>query len=356
MHLESLALDHFRNYSRLRVSFNAGIVILQGENAQGKTNLLEAIYLLATTKSGRARSDAELISWDAAAAANPLAPTTFARVVARVQRAPGVADVEILIRDVPAAAGTGISKDFDDEAVPAGVTSPSKLPKRFKLNGVVRRAGEMLGQVTAVFFAPTDVEIISGSPQLRRRYLDVTLCQISPSYYRALQTYNRVISQRNALLRQVRESRQPAATLDYWDEQQINHGSLVIAHRRDAVMALAAEAATIHARLTDGRETLRVLYKPALGEASAVIATDSGPAMAVRELFAREIQRLRGKEIAQGVSLLGPHRDDLAFLVDGVDMTSFGSRGQQRTVALSIKMAELDLYAHGHRRGTNSAA
>ena len=310
MYLESLALDHFRNYERLRVGFEAGVVILQGENAQGKTNLLEAIYMLATTKSSRARSDAELISWHAAAAANPLAPTTFARVVARVHRHAGPADVEILVRDTPSA--TSGTDEEDEQAPPP--SSPAKLPKRFKLNGVIRRAGEMLGQVTAVFFAPTDVEIVSGSPQLRRRYLDITLCQLSQPYYRALQMYNRVISQRNALLRQVREGRQPADTLEYWDDLFLEHGSYLMACRREAVAALSREAATIHTRLSGGRESLQLVYRPALGEASAAVAAEQGRAASLREPFAREMGRLRRREVTQGVSLLGPHRDDLSFL------------------------------------------
>ncbi len=336
MYLESLALDHFRNYERLRAGFEAGVVVLQGENAQGKTNLLEAVYMLATTKSSRARTDAELISWQASAAANPLAPHTFARIEARVRRAAGAADVQILIRDTPAL----ISASDDDEGLLP--TPPAKLPKRFKLNGVVRRAGEMLGQVTAVFFAPTDVEIVSGSPHLRRRYLDITLCQLSQSYYRALQTYNRAISQRNALLRQVRDGRQPLETLDYWDELLLDNGAHLIEQRHHAVTALSREAAATHTRLSGGREALQVVYRPALGDAAAVLTTADGPPVGLRAAFAAEMARVRRREIAQGVSLLGPHRDDLCFLANDVDMTSYGSRGQQRTVALAIKMAELD--------------
>ncbi len=316
--LERLTLDHYRNYTRLETRFKEGVVVLQGANAQGKTNLLEAIYLLATTKSSRARSDADLITWGAP---DPFSPTPFARVTAHVRRASGPIDLEILVVQ-------------DGESPRNGDATGQTARKRFKVNGVPRRAGEVLGQVNAVLFAPTDVDIVAGSPSLRRRYLDVILCQVHPSYYRALQSYNKVLLQRNSLLRQVRDRQQPPDTLLYWDEKLVEYGSHLAAQRAAAVAHLAASAAEMHERVSGGRERLSMGYV-----SSAPLAGDAEGGL--RGAFAAELAAQRARELAAGMSLVGPHRDDLSFAIGGVDMTLFGSRGQQRSVALAIKLAEL---------------
>jgi DNA replication and repair protein RecF len=324
--LERLTLAHYRNYVRLDVRFAGGVIVLQGANAQGKTNLLEAIYLLATTKSSRTRSDADLITWGQT---DPFAPTPFARITAHVARARGPVDLEIVV-----------VQDGNDGTRPAtgapgtpGATGQTAR-KRFKVNGVPRRAGEMLGQVNAVLFAPTDVDIVAGSPTLRRRYLDVILCQVHPSYYRALQAYNKVLLQRNSLLRQIREHRQPAATLHFWNEQMVEHGTVVVTQRAEAVAHLAESAAEMHGRVSGGRERLQMTYVSSL-------PLEGGAAAGVRGAFEAELAAQHARELAAGVSLVGPHRDDLGFAVGGVDVTLFGSRGQQRSVALAIKLAEL---------------
>jgi DNA replication and repair protein RecF len=324
--LERLTLAHYRNYVRLDVRFAEGVIVLQGANAQGKTNLLEAIYLLATTKSSRTRSDADLITWGQT---DPFAPTPFARITAHVARARAPVDLEIVV-----------VQDGSDGLRPAtgapgapGATGQTAR-KRFKVNGVPRRAGEVLGQVNAVLFAPTDVDIVAGSPTLRRRYLDVILCQVHPSYYRALQRYNKVLLQRNSLLRQIREHRQPAATLHFWNEQMVEHGTVVVTQRAEAVAHLAESAAEMHGRVSGGRERLQMTYVSSL-------PLEGGAAAGVRGAFEAELAAQHARELAAGVSLVGPHRDDLGFTVGGVDVTLFGSRGQQRSVALAIKLAEL---------------
>jgi len=228
--LRHLILQHYRNYGALDVTFDPGLVVLQGANAQGKTNLLEAIYLLATTKSGRARTDAELIAWHER---DPLSEERFARVIGRVERAGGETTLEILIRE---GVGEGGAR------------------KRFKLNGAERRAGDVLGKVNAVFFAPADVDLVDGSPSVRRRYLDVMLCQVDPGYFRALSQYNRAILQRNALLRQVRERAQPPRALAPWDELLCEQGALIVATRAATVGELAEFAAERHAVLSAARE------------------------------------------------------------------------------------------------------
>lgn len=322
MLLERLTLDHYRNYTHLEARFTEGVVVLHGANAQGKTNLLEAIYLLATTKSSRTRSDTDLITWGPP---DPFSPTAFARVTAHVERAKGPVELEIVVQD----GGNGPR--------PAGVPSAAAgqtARKRFKVNGVPRRAGEVLGQVNAVLFAPTDVDIVAGAPALRRRFLDVILCQVHPAYYRALQGYNKVLLQRNSLLRQVRDRLQPPDTLLYWDEKLVEYGTSIVAQRAEAAAHLAGSATEMHERVSGGRERLEMGYLSSL-------PLEGGAAAGIRGTFEAELATQRSRELAAGVSLVGPHRDDLSFSVGGVDVTLFGSRGQQRSVALAIKLAEL---------------
>jgi len=338
--LERLTLDHYRNYTRLEARFGEGVIVLQGANAQGKTNLLEAIYLLATTRSARTRTDADLITWGPP---DPFSPTAFARIAAHVTRDRGPVDVEILIQDVSGAsgadralaAGRGSASGSGGRKVAVPIGAGQSARKRFKVNGVPRRAGEVLGQVNAVLFAPADVAIVDGSPSARRRYLDVILCQTHPSYYRALQSYNKVLVQRNSLLRGIRDRVQPPETLAFWDGKLVEYGATVVVQRAEALAYLADAAATQYERVTGGRERLEVAYL------SSIPLEGAAATMGVRETFETELAAQRAREIGAGVSLAGPHRDDIGLAVGGVDVTQFGSRGQQRSVALALKLAEL---------------
>jgi DNA replication and repair protein RecF len=306
----------------LDVTFQPGLVVLVGENAQGKTNLLEAIYMLATTKSQRARADSDLVSWDDR---DPLSAQGFARIVGRVERGGGMQSLEILIRDGSA----------DGQA-----------RKRFKLNGTERRAGDVLGKINAVFFSPTDVDLVAGSPSVRRRFMDVMLCQINPDYVHALNRYNRALLQRNALLRQVRDGSQSAQSLDYWDEQLCEQGSQIISWRAIAVQELASAATERHLQLSAGSEKLLVDYKPALPDLAGAPPLDLNVPLAAHRWLKQGIGLLKGREIAAGMSLAGPHRDDLTISINAVDATAFGSRGQQRTATLALKLAELAYMRH----------
>lgn len=360
MLLEQLTLDHYRNYSHLEARFREGAILLQGENAQGKTNLLEAIYLLATTKSSRSRTDADLISWSDS---DPFTMTPFARITAHVARQRGPLDLEIVVQEsLESAAGrtmearlsgtrlpvtVGASGNEGSEGAPepdekgdGGMSAPiAGARKRFKINGVPRRAGEVVGQVNAVLFSPTDVDLVTGPPSARRRYLDVILCQAHPSYYRALQGYTRVIAQRNSLLKGIRDRTQPTEAILFWNEKLVEFGATVIAGRVRAVAHLAEAAGETHERLSVGRERLEVRYN------SSVPLGGGETAGGIRDLFMAALEEHRAQEFAAGVSLLGPHRDDLSLRVNGVEAHPFGSRGQQRSVALALKMAELS-YIH----------
>jgi DNA replication and repair protein RecF len=217
---------------------------------------------------------------------------------------------------------------------------------------------DIVGKLMTVMFLPEDIELVTGGPAIRRRYLDQTLCQINPRYCQALSYYNKVLTQRNALLKDLFKRNGNPNQLIYWDEQLAEYGAILITHRHNLVLDLDTEARQRHREVSGGRENLRLYYAPSfdlhqrpkpnyqlplLMEDLAPYATAAPPTKEVRQTFFAYLQEAHQEEINRGVTLLGPHRDDLHFLVDGIDMTLYGSRGQQRTAALSTKLAEVTL-------------
>jgi len=340
MRVERLRFTDFRNYRDLDLALPGGLVVLQGRNAQGKSNILEAIGLIATSRSFRTTSEREAVRWGA--------PGHFARIEATVARDHDPLTVEIVIADAQASIP-------GEPATSASGPMPPGAPfrKRIRVNGVARRAMDLLGQVTVVVFAPTDLDLVIGSPSERRRFLDLTLCQVHPPYCRALSQYQKVIAQRAALLRRVRENEESPHALAYWDEQLARLAAPIMRGRATFLRQAEVSAARVYAALThdededaeaegasDGqrieRVGLRMVYEPSY----------DGPLEGDDEQVAADIRarlvELRRREIAQGVNVLGPHRDDLAFFAGPVNLATYGSRGQQRTVALALKLAELE--------------
>ncbi len=311
MYIQHLSLTNFRNYERLEFDVPPHLTVLQGDNAQGKTNLLEAIYLLATAKSHRTTTERELLNWSV-----PKQGLEVARIVAEIQKARGNVQVELALMG---------AYPRDDKASPTPESFEARLvQKRIKINGINRRAIDLIGQVNAVLFGSQDIDLIAGAPSIRRRHLDMTNSQVNSRYLHALQQYNKVITQRNHLLRLIGEHRAQWDQLDFWDQQLMEHGSYIIDARQLMVAELEELAQPIHQQLTAGRESLRITYLP------SVSATE----------FPDRLQQVREREIAQGMSVVGPHRDNLSFLVNDVDMNVYGSRGQQRTIAVSLRLAE----------------
>ena len=317
MHISHLSLSNFRNFTRLGLALPAGATVLQGNNAQGKSNFLEAIYLLATTRSPRASSERELIHWLAWSEELPTC-----RLVADVHRAAGSLRLEVAL------GGRG----GDAGEPPQG---PVALQKRVRVNGVARRAADFIGQLNVVLFSALDIALVGGEPALRRRYLDITNSQVDRNYLRSLQHYNRVLLQRNHLLRSIGEGGARADELAFWDGELIAAGSYLIAQRQSMVAAVNELVETIHGELSGGEERLKLAYWRSIDRQG-----QGGGEGETAETFARALEAVRGKEIAQGMSLVGPHRDELRFLVHGIDMGTYGSRGQQRTIALSLRLAE----------------
>ena len=341
MFLSQLHLEHFRNYRELDLTFSAPVTLVQGRNGQGKTNLLEAVYYLATSKSRHARAEREAV--DRAAADEPI---PYARIRGDVMRAEQSTTLEIL---------------FTLRADRQNYT------KQIRVNGAPRRSMDLIGHLRAVLFLPEDLTLIAGSPSERRRYIDVALCQIDRRYCQALSRYQKVVTQRNSLLKQLQEREQTdgpstAAQLGFWDDQLIELGTQVLARRHAYLTDLAPIARRVHADISQQQESLDLLYLPSfntglyseqdfqrLREGEEVQADELAcletDAATISERFRERLEGRRRVELNAGSSLYGPHRDELVFLVNGWNLRTYGSRGQQRTGALALKLAELQAMA-----------
>lgn len=342
MIIRHLSLTYFRNYVRLELDLPPGSVLLFGDNAQGKTSLLEAIYYLATSHSPHTASDRQLIHW--LAGQDSLIPS--ARVVGEVSPASAGGKLP---------AGRPRKIDITLAVEPAANVEEGRFRKQIKINDVPRKGLDLAGQLTVVLFLPQDVDIISGAPGLRRRYMDDLLSQVDSDYDQALSTCSHVLSQRNALLKQLAERGGDPDELSYWDEQLVQTGTIITLARYVAIAELAQLADAIHRDLTGGAETLQLRYQPSLDLARAAapknqitlplsISNFQSPISSLKaaEAFAAQLQSRRAEEIARGVTLTGPHRDELRFLADGIDLGTYGSRGQQRTAILALKLAEVE--------------
>ena len=304
MILRHLSLQEYRNYASLRQEFSPALNVLTGANAQGKTNLLEAVYLLATSKSMRGNKDVDLIRWDAPAAV----------VIGQVLREK--------------------ANDIDLEVAMSRTEKKSLVVNTVR----VHRTMDFIGQLKAVSFSAADLEVVRGEPSRRRRFLDLEISQLSPSYCHALAYYRKVVEQRNRLLKMARDRSMRATLEDMlapWTEQLVTYGSKLVERRQQFLTQLQEFAQPVHALLTDSQERLTIVYHPPFKVPEGQEA--------IQEAFREALSQVREEELRRQVCLLGPHRDDITFLVNGRDVRTFGSQGQQRTVALSVKLAEVEL-------------
>jgi len=281
--------------------------------------------MLATTKSHRASADRDLVSHLACADELP-----FARIDAQVHRAAGDLKVEIVLRLEKATPPGGGGSAWGPDV---GLVTR----KRIKANGIARHALDYVGQVNAVMFDARDIDLVGGSPALGRRYLDLIGSQTDSRYLRCLQRYQKVVLQRNQLLRLLQEGRAQAQQLEFWDEELVKNGSFVVGWRRQLVSDLNALAQEVHRELSGGTERLDLVYQPAIdGE---------GVSGEIETRFRQALRWSARAERSQGVTMVGPHRDSLRFQVNGMDIGKYGSRGQQQTAALSLRLAEAK-YVH----------
>ncbi|MBQ3078424.1 MAG: DNA replication/repair protein RecF [Clostridia bacterium] len=300
MLIRSIRLAGFRNYTEAEIHPSDGVTVFTGNNAQGKTNILEAVYLCCTGRSHRTTHDKELIKND----------HDFARVTVEADRADGMHDVEILL--------SRISR------------------RRIKVAGnTVSKSGEMLGHITGVLFSPEDLRMVKDGPAERRRFVDMELSQLRPAYYYALQRYNRALKQRGALLRELINAPAASDTLDMWDAELAQSGQAIMTMRRDFIAKLSEQAGKTHEFVANGAEKMEVEYVP------SVRAEESGEELRTR--LEKELHRARQTDIRRQITSVGPHRDDVKILLNGLDARSFGSQGQVRTCALSMKLSELEI-------------
>jgi DNA replication and repair protein RecF len=333
MYLQHLGLVNFRNYTRLELTLQARIHLFQGENAQGKTNLLEAIYCLATTKSPLAASDRQLISWSAGSEVIPFTTLRGAYIRSGEEHS-----LEITIVKEPS-------------------TDPDRIQdtirKQVRIDGIPRRLIDSVGKLNVVLFLPEDVGLVTGSPGGRRHFLDISLCQLSATYCQHLTRYQAVVTQRNALLRQIRERQAQLADLEFWTEQVITLGSYILAMRFWFTHALIHYLDELHPILTDQQEKLELEYRSTVFDRAQLPTISYGqgldsinnPELLSRyeEQFHRVLDMNHREEVLRATTIAGPHRDDLRFLINGYDAADYGSRGQQRTITLALKLAEVKL-------------
>jgi DNA replication and repair protein RecF len=309
-----LSLANYRNYGRVNVKLGRGLNLFVGDNAQGKSNLLEAIYLLSTLRSSRASSDSDLVRRDILHSEFPVA-----RLACEVERSAGNLQLEVAI--------VGRTTDGSHRA-----------GKRVRVNGVAKRASDAVGQLAAVLFTTIDIEIVAGPPLLRRRYLDMMISQVDRGYLRAMQRYAKVLQQRNSLLKRIQAREANSGELNFWDQELAHAGGIIMQARADALGHLVPQAAFQMERLSDGLEVLQLTYRPALGGLDATDSPIEEAEWTARML--RALTNLRPREIGAGATLVGPHRDDITVEIDDMPADSFASRAQQRTAALAMRIAE----------------
>lgn len=314
MFIFDFQIANYRNYGHESVRLERGLNLFVGDNAQGKSNLLESIYLLSTLRSSRASSDADLVRRDILGSEFPVA-----RLACQVERQAGNLALEVAI----------IGRTTD---------ASHRAGKRVRVNGVARRASEAVGQLAAVLFTTLDIEIVAGPPLLRRRYLDMMISQVDRGYLRAMQKYARVLQQRNSLLKRIQAREASSAELNFWDQELAHAGGIIMQARADALGHLALQGEFQMDRLSDGLEHLDLTYRPALANRDEVDCPIDETEWTGRMLTA--LTSVRGREIGAGVTLVGPHRDDVLVEIDHMPADSFASRAQQRTAALSMRLAE----------------
>ena len=324
--LSRLVLTNFRNFAALDVELPAGVVVFYGANAQGKTTLLEAVYLLAIARSFRAENEREVVNF--AAASNGEQALAGGMVEKPGER------VAVYVGYAVAPAPTAASQSAQPAPGRSGLAY--SVRKEIRVNRVRRTAADLVGTVGAVLFNAEDIDLVQGSPAGRRRYLDILISQGNPLYLKALQRYTQVVRQRNRLLRLLREGRAEPAELEFWDDRLVREGAWLGGQRGPAIELLAKLCAEHHANLSSPGERLLLEHLPSVpGPANPDESAEDAEARFREALLAR-----RQRELATGSTAVGPHRDDFKLLVDGVDMGAFASRGQARTLALTLRLAE----------------
>ncbi len=295
MIIRSIELNNFRNYESLNIEFDNNINILYGDNAQGKTNLLEACYYTAISRSYKGSKDKDIVKFD----------KDFANIKSIIEKNDREYEINIQIKK-----------------------SKKKIITIDKVN--IRKSSELLGLLNVILFSPEDLNIIKNGPSERRRFIDSELCQIDSIYLSDISNYNKLLNNRNKLLKDISIDKSLKDTLDVWDMQLIKYGKKIIKRRREFIDELKLYVKDKHLAITGGKEELIINYEPNIDDI----------------FFEDELIKKRDNDLRYCQTSVGPHRDDISFKIDGIDMRKFGSQGQQRCCALSLKLSEIDIVSN----------
>lgn len=292
MTVKNVSLQYFRNFGKIELSLADGINILYGLNAQGKTNFIESVYFCATGRSHRTNYDRDLIQ--------------FTKNEAHIQ--------------------LFVQKHSLTDRIDVHIKKEGK--KGIAVNGIaVKKLGELFGVLLTVIFSPEDLQLVKAGPSERRRFMDMEICQLSPVYYYELQQYFRILKQRNGLLKNIQRKKELKETLFVWDEQMVTHGTKIMKHREEFINKISRLASGIHEKITGGAEKMEIVYKPSVSPKE----------------FLDKLNKHAERDIMLGATSVGIHKDDLSFYINGCDTRTYGSQGQQRTAALCLKLAEIEL-------------
>ena len=300
MFIKSLKLQNFRNYSALDIQFSEKFNILYGNNGQGKTNILEAIFLCSSGRSHRSSRDIDLIKLN----------EKYAYIKIELDKQEEKSTIEVLLK--------------------------SEEKKKIKINEIpLKKVGKLMGHLNTVIFSPEDLKIIKEGPSDRRRFIDITICQLRPSYFFDLQQYSKILLQRNSLLKEIQNNRRSLLdTLDTWNNQLLTIGSRIMKVRSEFILRLSEAAERNHYKLSDGKEKLSLKYIPSI---------KTNDFQDIPNVFQKVLDNNIKKEIAKGMTLFGPHRDDYELFINDSSLKAYGSQGQQRTSVLSLKLSEIDI-------------
>jgi len=292
--IKSLKIKNFRNYDLLNLDFDGSANIFYGDNAQGKTNILEALYITGTTKSHRGAKDRDLIQFE----------KDEAHIETVIEKRKICYQIDMHLK--------------------------KNSPKGIAINKIpIRKAGELFGIVNFVFFSPEDLNIIKNGPAERRRFIDLELSQLDKIYFNNLSNYNRIVNQRNHLLKEIgiENKKNLMETLEIWDLQLIEYGNRLIERRKQFIQDMNEIVSSVHRKLTGNKENIKIIYEPCNGNIP----------------LEQTIKKNRERDLRMKSTSSGPHRDDICIMHDRMDIRKFGSQGQQRTAALSLKLAEIEL-------------
>tara|TARA_B100001750_G_scaffold32718_1_gene22630 strand:+ start:767 stop:1960 length:1194 start_codon:yes stop_codon:yes gene_type:complete len=324
IYFSNLNLVNFRNYEQLDLAFEPGMVLIEGTNGQGKSNIIEALNLISLGKSLRTSSDNELVRWQ-----NPSIIDTYTTLSATAQQTSSSLKIQIAFKIPPNNAT--VQEGMKTE----NYRSANRISQKFyKINGASAQPYQLVGKIPTVTFTSQNLDIILGSPSDRRRYLDILISQFDSNYLRSVQKYHHTVVQRNHLLRAIAENRSTISELDFWDKSLIQHGQYIMIARSKAIESLSSTVNKIYKDLSNNKEILHLSYEPNIDPSDKFNESVCG------ELFMETLSLNRNRDLIQKHTTTGPHRDEMSVTLQGMSAAKYASRGQIRTAILSLKLAE----------------